>query len=117
MYFILIAIIVILALQLTVRETNYRTLNKILKGMEDMAFDVNQLIADVTEIKGHLEKTFNEIKDLQGGVDALNTKIAELEAIIAGGGQITQELVDLVASVKAQAQTVDELIPDLPPPA
>jgi chromosome segregation ATPase len=75
-----------------------------------------QVLRDVLEQQ---KKTAGEITTLQGSVDTLNTKIAELEAQIAAGGDASQELIDAVAAVRQQAQLVDDQIPDVvaTPPA
>lgn len=73
-----------------------------------------QLADDLKGVLEQQKKTAAEIQSVQASVDSLNTKIAELEAIIAGGGEASQELTDAVAAVKVQAQLVDSLIPDLP---
>lgn len=78
-----------------------------------------ELTDDLKLVVEQQKKTHAEIITLQGGVDELKTKIAELQAIIdAGGtgGTVTQELIDAVAEVKAQAQIVDDAIPDVPTP-
>ena len=75
-----------------------------------------QLAADLKAVLEQQKKTSGEITALQGSVDTLNAKIVELEAVIAAGGDATQELTDAVDAVKAQAQVVDDQIPDLPEP-
>lgn len=62
------------------------------------------------------QKTQAEIGTLQGSVDTLNQKITDLEAQVASGGDASQELIDAVAAVKAQAQIVDDQIPDVQTP-
>ena len=63
-------------------------------------------------------KTAGEIATVQQNVTDLNTKVAELQAIIDAGtgtaGEATQELIDAVEAVRAQAQVVDDSIPDVP---
>lgn len=73
------------------------------------------LADDLKLVHAQQQKTAEEIKAVQASVDTLKEKIVELEAVIAGG-EADQELTDAVAAVKAQAQTVDDLIPDLPTP-
>lgn len=77
-----------------------------------------ELVADIKAATEQLKKVDGEVKTLQGSVDTLKTKVAELEAIIAQGGTIGQELVDAVAELKAQVQVVDDNVPDVvvPPP-
>lgn len=74
-----------------------------------------ELTQTLKDVLAQQQKTAAEIQSVQAGVDELKTKIAELEAIIAAG-EANPELADAVAAVKAQAQTVDDLIPDLPAP-
>lgn len=75
-----------------------------------------ELSADLRAVNAQQIKTATEIVALQAGQDALTAKIVELQAIVDAGGAIGQELIDAVAAVKAQSQTNDELIPDVPAP-
>lgn len=75
-----------------------------------------EIVAILQDVLAQQKKTSAEITSLQAGVDTLKAKITELEAVIAAGDQASQELVDAVAAVKAQAQVVDDQIPDLPAP-
>lgn len=75
-----------------------------------------ELAADLRAVRAQQEKTGGEIATLQGSVDTLNAKIVSLEALLAAGGVVTQELIDAVAAVKEQAQIVDDQIPDVVPP-
>lgn len=74
-----------------------------------------ELAADLRAVRAQQEKTATEIAALQEAQNVAINKITELEALVAAGGTVTQELVDAVAAVKAQAQVVDDLIPDAPP--
>jgi len=74
-----------------------------------------ELTADLRAVLAQQKKTSAEIATVQGSVDTLKAKIAELEAIIAAGGEVTPELVTAVADVKAQAQVVDDQLPDSQP--
>ena len=47
--------------------------------------------------------------------DALIAKVAELEAVIAAGGDVTQEVTDALDGVKTALQALDDVIPDAPP--
>jgi len=77
---------------------------------------IAELVTDLQAVRVVQLKTALEIQSVQAGVNLLNTKITELEAIIAAGNVVPAELVEAVAAVKLQAQVVDELIPDLAPP-
>ena len=74
-----------------------------------------ELVADLKAVNAQQVKTLGEIQTLQKSSDALAAKIVELEAVIAQGGVVTQTLIDAVAAVKAQAQIVDDQIPDVVP--
>lgn len=73
-----------------------------------------ELAADLKAVLEQQKKTGTEIATLQASVDAQTQKIKELEELVAAGGEISQELVDAVAAVKAQAQVIDDQIPDAP---
>lgn len=77
-----------------------------------------ELVADLKLVRLQQEKTTQEITALQAGSTALQEKVTDLQtqldAAIAAGA-VTQELQDAVAAVAVQAQTNDDLIPDLPP--
>jgi hypothetical protein len=74
-----------------------------------------ELVQELSGVNAQLVKVADEIGGLQASVDVLNQRIVELEAIISGG-EATPELVAQVAAVKAQAQIVDDKIPDAPTP-
>lgn len=77
----------------------------------------SDLTADLKAVLAQQKKTAGEIAAVQEGVDTLKTQVADLEAQIAAGGNVTPELMRAVSDVKAQAQVVDDLIPDVPTPA
>lgn len=74
-----------------------------------------ELTQTLKDVVVQQQKTASEIKAVQASVDELKAKIAELESVIASG-EVNPDLSEAVAAVKAQAQTVDDLIPDLPTP-
>lgn len=80
----------------------------------------SELAADLGKVLSQQLKTTGEIATVQASVDALKAEVARLEKIIADGGgtgaEVTQELIDAVAAVKAQAQVIDDAIPDAPQP-
>lgn len=75
-----------------------------------------ELAVQLGEVLAQQKKTSGEIAAVQASVNTLKERIAELEAIIAGAADADPELVDAVAAVKAQAQVIDDQIPDLPVP-
>ena len=73
---------------------------------------------NVNTLFREFEKTAGEIQALQASSNTLQATIATLEAELAAAqaaGTPSQALVDAVAAVKAQAQVVDDLIPDAQP--
>lgn len=74
----------------------------------------SELAADLKLVLAQQQKTAAEIAEVQSAQTVALAKIVALEEVIAAGLAPTQELVDAVAAVKAQAELVDSLIPDLP---
>ena len=75
-----------------------------------------ELAAQLKDVLAKQVKTQGEIQTLQASMDVLTTKVTELQALIDSGAATT-ELADAVAAVAAQAQVVDDQIPDVTPPA
>lgn len=77
-----------------------------------------ELAADLELVLAQQVKTAGEVAAVQESVTDLQAQVEELEALIEGGagGEVSQELIDAVAAVKAQAQIVDDLIPDVVTP-
>lgn len=90
-------------------EHQHRDIIKIMATQAELAADLRNVTAQLVKVGG-------ETKALQASIDALHTRITELEAIVAQGGTVTQELVDAVAAVKAAAQAADDNVPDVTPP-
>ncbi len=83
-----------------------------------MAKTQSEIAADLRLVVDQLKKSQGEIGVVQTEVTALKTKIDEMQKIIDGmGNAATQELIDAADAVKAQAQVVDDAIPDpvIPP--
>jgi chromosome segregation ATPase len=92
-----------------------RALRHINDRLEMIMATQTELIETLRLVNEQQKKTVEEIRTLQGSVDTLNERIAELEALIAAG-EVSQELTDAVQAVKDQAQIVDDQIPDVPSP-
>lgn len=73
-----------------------------------------EIVAQLDAVLAQQQKTAGEIGQVQAGVDVLKQQVSDLEAIIAGMavGEASAELVAKVAEVSAQAQVIDNLIPD-----
>ena len=95
--------------------------SRLLPLIQQLTHKVDHVMASQSEqaqilrdVYAQQQKTAGEIATLQGSVDTLNTRIAELETAVTAGGDASQELIDAVAAVKQQAQVVDDQIPDAP---
>ena len=74
-----------------------------------------ELVETLKQVLEQQKKTATEIQGLKSESATLTQRVADLEAVIASG-EVSQELADAVAAVKAQAQVVDDAIPDVPTP-
>jgi chromosome segregation ATPase len=97
-------------------ELFHAELRNITRRLEAIMATQAELAQTLRDVNTQQRKTIEEIKTLQGSVDQLNAKVAELEQIIANGPEVSQELQDAVAAVKELAQQVDDQIPDVPTP-
>jgi cell division protein FtsB len=103
--------------------------NEILAKLDKVADSINSLkdytmssqaeaAATLAAVLEQQKKTAAEIASVQASVDTLNATIATLTDELANATTVSPELQAAVDAVKAQAQIVDDLIPDLPvPPA
>lgn len=73
-----------------------------------------EIAADLRISNTQLRKLIADTAGLQPAVDALKAQIVELEALVAAGGTVTQELIDAVAETKTLTQAVDDNVPELP---
>lgn len=73
-----------------------------------------ELAAELRAAAVRQNKTIEEIKVVQGTVTALNTEVERLNALIAAGGAITQELVNSANEVTRLSELADDQIPDPP---
>lgn len=75
-----------------------------------------EMVQQLKDAAAQARKTFDEIKDTQAKMNVAIQKIADLEAVIASGGDASPELVAAVTEVKDSIQAADDAIPDLTPP-
>lgn len=99
-------------------DNNKAILERLAQMERNIMATQKELAGDLALVLAQQVKTAGEIAAVQEAQNVAIKKIADLEALIAGGAgdTVTQELIDAVAAVKAQAQIVDELIPDVVPP-
>jgi hypothetical protein len=76
---------------------------------------MDRIMATQAELATELQAVANQLTKIGSETSTLLQKITDLEAIIANGPTASQELIDAVAAVKAQAAIVDNLVPDAPP--
>lgn len=89
---------------------------------QEMLQQLEEVKATQTATNETLVKIGTETSNTLTQVESLNTKVAELEAIIANGGGVSQEIQDKVAEIKSgaaaaldSAKAVDALVPDEQP--
>ena len=82
-------------------------LNLITKKIDKMGANTDQALADLQAIQTHLTKIGSE-------TTTLLQKITDLENA-AQNTDTPQSVLDAIAAVKAQAQAVDDEVPDAPP--
>lgn len=87
-------------------------LEKLKREIMSTEADIVKTLNDVT---AQLVKSQGEISGIQSAADVLKQRVTDLEAVIAAGVPPSPELVAAVAAVKAQAQVVDDAIPDVTP--
>lgn len=75
-----------------------------------------EVAAELRTANTQLKKLITDTAGIQPAVDALKAQIVVLEALVAAGGAVTQELVDAVAETKQLTQTVDDNVPELATP-
>lgn len=77
---------------------------------------VNRIMATQAELAAELQAVATQLNKIGGETSTLLQKITDLEAVIAAGPALSQDLIDAVAAVKTQAAVVDNLVPDAPTP-
>ncbi len=78
------------------------------------------LLREILKNQGAIMASQQEIADALNGVKSqlakaaaeIVSKIADLEAAVAAGGNSTQEVDDAVAGLKVAAQGLDDVVPD-----
>lgn len=93
----------------------FRPLALIVHYLEIIMSTQAQAAQTLRDVLAREQKTAGEIQTLQTGVTDLKSQIAELQAQVADGGEVTPELQQAIDDVAAQAQVIDDLIPDVAP--
>ncbi len=84
------------------------------KILEKLNMNQQEALAALTAIKAQIAKVAKEQSDR---FDALTKTIADLNAVIAGGGDVKPEVVQALADVQTALQALDDTIPDAPVPS
>lgn len=86
-------------------------LNRLAQLEKNLMATQAELAADIRAVTVQLAKSAEETKELQASVNVLKDRITELEESL--GDNVSQEVLDAVTALKAQAQIVDDNIPDV----
>lgn len=90
-------------------------LKLILEKTETIMATQAEATAKLQEVLAQQQKTAGEIGVVQTEVNTLKQTIEDLKAVIAAGNdQVSPELQAAIDAVAAQAQVVDDQIPDAP---
>ena len=76
--------------------------------LKGIAMNQTELAAELRGIKALIQKIGTE-------TEATLKKVLDLEAIIAAGAPVSEEVLTALAELKTQAQATDDLVPDAPP--
>jgi len=89
-------------------DRNLAILEKLASVERTIMASQADLTKQVTDLTAQVGKVGTETRSLL-------TRITELLAVIAAGGDATPELTAAVAALQAQVQVVDDLVADAPP--
>ncbi len=78
--------------------------------------DVHKILMNQVQLAQELVLLKNQITKIGTETSATLQKAKDLEAIIQAGGEVSQEVKDALAALKAQAQLTDDLVPDASAP-
>lgn len=98
-----------------VEEASSEELARIHLKLDRLISQQETIMADQAEIVVQIQEIQNKLTKIGTETTSLLTKIDELTAIIAAG-PVSPELQQAVDNLKAQAQVVDDLVVDAPPP-
>ncbi len=82
---------------------------EILAQLERIVMNQTELAAELRAVKAQVGKIGTETA-------ATLQKVIDLEAVIAAGAPVSEEVLTALAELKTQAQATDDLTPDAAPP-
>lgn len=77
-------------------------------------FLLGKIMASQAELAAQVTAATEKLTKIGVETSTLITKVSDLEAIIAAGGDVSPELQAAVDALVAQAKVVDDLVPDAP---
>ena len=99
-------------------EDTKRSLQNISRGLnqlKELIVATQSQVAEALRTAAQtMQKVSGEIQGLQTGIDTLNQKVAELQAVVDSQAEVSDELRDAVQAVQDAAQAADDLVPDTP---
>lgn len=105
------------ALTSVIEELIHSETISILKRIEH---NMKEALMNQTELAGGLRTIQTQVgkvaKEQSDRFDALTKTIADLNAVIAAGGDVTPEVTAALADVRTALQGLDDTIPDSPTP-
>jgi uncharacterized protein involved in exopolysaccharide biosynthesis len=98
--------------------------NALLAKVEELAETIDIIGINIEGIKMNQAELAQELASVTAQIAKVGTetaatlqKVVDLEALIqTAGNTVTQEVLDALAGLKAQAQLTDDLVPDVAPP-
>jgi hypothetical protein len=81
---------------------------------QDLLNTENHIMATQAEVAADLRAVTARVAKIGTEVGATLAKVVELEALLAAGGPVTDEVLTALAELKVQAQATDDLIVDAP---
>lgn len=98
-------------------HSDHQILDAIAALKEFIVTSTSEALAKLDKVLAQQQKTATEIDSVQTEVTALKAQIADLQAVIAAGNDsVSPELAAKIDAIAAQAQLVDDKIPDVPAP-
>lgn len=92
---------------------SYHETNELLR---ELTGKVNHMAKNQAELAVELNALRDQLKKIGDETGATLKTVADLEAALAAGGPLTQEVQDALAALKTQAQATDDLVPDVAAP-
>jgi hypothetical protein len=81
---------------------------------QDLLNTENHIMETQAELAADLRAVTARVAKIGTEVGATLAKVVELEALLAAGGPVTDEVLTALAELKVQAQATDDLIVDAP---